>query len=338
MMCSVMSQSKNKKVSALTSSVGDVIRVHRLVQKGSTVVVGVSGGPDSTALLHILWQLRYELGIKLIVGHFNHRLRRESLRDEQFVVRQAQKFGLTVFCERAKSAPPVHGSVEDWARQERFSFLIRLAQKNHAKAITLAHTQDDLAETVLMRILRGAGLLGLRGILLERNIQGVNFIRPLLQTSKEDVLKYLKSQKLPFVIDRTNLKTDFFRNKVRLNLLPLLEKSYNGNIRRVLANMSDSVSVDYDFINQAAGKFYSQIAKAGKNSIKLDAKRLADAHPALRRMALRSAFESLKGDLKRLTLDHIVSLEDLLENRPVGSIVDLPGLSVIKSKKFLEFK
>ena len=303
-------------------------------------MVGVSGGPDSVALLHILWQLRYELGIKIIVGHFNHRLRRAAEGDEKFVIRLAAKLNVPVFCAKPKSAHPSRGSLEDWARQERFKFLIHLSRQQGAHAVALAHTQDDLAETVLMRMLRGSGLLGLRAILLEREIERVSFIRPLLSTQKRDVLRYLKTARLTYRVDRTNLKTDFFRNKIRLKLLPLLQKEYNADIRHVLANMSENVAIDYDFLKEASAGLFARIARTGRDSsVRLNIQGLGSAHPALRRMVLRLAYERLKGDLKGLVLEHILEIEDLLDNRPARSVVDLPGqVSVLKLKSFLEFK
>jgi tRNA(Ile)-lysidine synthase len=328
----------NKSLTILADRVRSTIRSRRLLKKGTTVVVGVSGGPDSVALLHILWSLRYELGIKLIAAHFNHRLRRAADGDQKFVERLAVKLNIPFVSGRSKTRQR-QGSLEDWARRERFEFFAAVVRKHRAQSVALAHTQNDLAETVLMRLLRGTGLLGLRGILPERRINGVCFIRPLLDLSKDDLLDYLKANRLSYRNDHTNLKTDFFRNKIRLKLLPLLKDDYNANIRRVLADVADSVSLDYEFLREEAERIWGSIGRRRGGAVRLDRKKLGDVHPALRRMVLRSAFERTKGDLKRLTLDHIRDIEDLSDHRPDGAVVDLPGgISVFKTGSFLEFK
>jgi tRNA(Ile)-lysidine synthase len=326
----------NKK--SLLHCVHQVIASRQLLRKGATVLVGVSAGPDSVALLHVLWQLRYKLGIKIMAAHFNHRLRKEASADEEFVRNLSARLKVPFVCGRASGNGP-KGSVEDWARRQRLDFMVHAAGQQNARAVALAHTRDDLAETVLMRMLRGAGLLGLRGILPERKMDGVNFVRPLLAVRKEDIYAYLKSEKLGYRVDRTNLKADFFRNKIRLKLLPLLQKEYNPSIQNVLANLSDSVSADYDFINEAGARFYSRIVRSSGGCVRLNQKSLDQAHPAMRRMALRTAFEQVKGDLKGLALEHIFEVEDLLDHRPSGSIVHLPGgINVFKSRHMLEFK
>ncbi len=331
-----MGSTLNKK--SLLHGIYHVISSRQLLRKGSTVLVGVSAGPDSVALLHVLWQLRYKLGIKIIAAHFNHRLRSEASADEEFVRDLSAQLNVPFVCGRSKGRRPT-GSVEDWARRQRFDFMVRAAEQNGVQTVALAHTRDDLAETVLMRMLRGAGLLGLRGILQERKIDGINFIRPFLAVRKQDIYGYLKSEKLPSRVDQTNFKTDFFRNKIRLKLLPLLEKEYNPSIQNVLTNLSESVSADYDFISEAGIKFYTRIARSAKGAISLNQKSLSEAHPALRRMALRTAFERVKGDLKGLALEHIFEIEDLLDHRPSGSTVHLPGgISIVKSRYVLEFR
>jgi tRNA(Ile)-lysidine synthase len=310
-----------------------------LLKKGTTVVVGVSGGPDSVALVHVLWKIRYQLGIQILIGHFNHRLRAAASTDQKFVVKLAEKLGLPIECAAAKKFRPSQGSVEDWARQERLNFLTTLAKRHKAPAIVLAHTQDDLAETVLMRILRGSGLSGLRGILMERTIQGVNIIRPFLGVTKRDILNYLKREKLLFRTDHTNFQSHFFRNKIRLKLIPLLKKEYNPNIQQVLSHLAETVTVDYDFIHELGLVHFKQMAKFGKGSIILKVGSVLSLPVALRRGAFRFAYESLKGDLKRLTLDHILAAENLLINLPVSSIVHWPeGVRVVKTKTSLEFR
>ncbi len=207
------------------------IQQHHLCAKGNSVIVGVSGGSDSVGLLTILNELKHELGISLIVAHYNHQLRKDSKLDQALVQQYAEKLNLPFVTENSKKLRKnSKGSLEDLARQERLKFFNKISLRFKTRVIALAHTQDDLAETVLMRLIRGSGLYGLRAILPKRTIQGMSVIRPLLEISKKEILAYLKIKKIPFKEDSTNRQKIYFRNLVRLELLPLLKKKYNPNI------------------------------------------------------------------------------------------------------------
>src|SRR3989338_4895955 len=217
--------------------------------RGDTVIIGASGGPDSTALTHILHALQYEIGFHLHIAHYNHNLHRQSGRNQKFVEKLAEE--LNVPCTTQMWRHPHRrkkGSLEDAARQRRLQFLNHLAKRIGARAVVLAHTKDDLAETVLMRILRGTGLQGLRGILPQRELNGVCFVRPLLNVSKEEILTFLKKKKITYCTDPTNIQKKFFRNKVRLQLLPLLASGYNRNIKELLTNLADNINTDYSYL------------------------------------------------------------------------------------------
>lgn len=319
---------------SLLSEVHHTITSKRLIVRGDVLIIGVSGGPDSTALLHLLYELRHLIGFKIIVAHFNHRMRPEAVKDERFVLRTAQALGLKCVCARAKERPPNTGSLEDWARRQRFDFLLGLAVRHKADAVALAHTADDLAETVLMRVLRGSGLLGLKGMGEEGVIYGTRFIRPLLSITKRRLLDYLRELRMVFCEDLTNRKTDFLRNKIRLKLLPLLNKDYNANIVNSLVHLSRSVADDYEFLFQEASKVFPKISIASKRSksvLSLDVQKIQHIHPSLKRIILRMAFERFKGDLNQLTFDHIEAVERLLLKS--SGAVDLPGCVVVKKQK-----
>ncbi len=321
------------------SEIHQTIISNKLIEDGDTVIVGVSGGPDSTALVHLLYNLRYALGLKIIVAHFNHRMRPQAVRDEQFVARMAKDLGLTYVRARAKERPPKTGSLEDWARRQRFDFLVRTAVKHKADAVALAHTADDLAETVLMRILRGSGLMGLKGMSETGVMHGIKFIRPFLSVTKVRLLEYLKEHRLGYCKDQTNMRTDFFRNKIRLKLLPLLDKEYNANVRNALVHLSRSVADDYDLLFGEASALWPGVcvkpSRAGTSAV-LDVGKIRKIHPALMRIIVRMAFEQLKGDMNQLTFGHVLSVERLLL-KPSGG-VDLPGdVFVKKDKKYIYF-
>jgi len=309
------------------------IKRYNLIDNGNKIIVGVSGGPDSVALLYLLNSLKKELKISLHVAHLDHTLRKDSCKDREFVERLAQKLKLPVTVakinikELAKA-----GSLEEIARNARLGFLFKAAQDIKADKIALGHNLDDQAETVLMRIIRGAGLYGLSGILPKRNIAGYQIIRPLLEVKRREIETFLKRKKIRPRIDISNLEDIYFRNKIRNRLLPLLEKEYNKNIKEVLSNMAQSLGYDYDYLMGVA----KRTLKSSKTKFNL--KLLIRLHPAISRLVLRMSIARVKGDTRRITFAHIKELEDLIFNRPVNSIVDLPkGVSVVKKKNHLSF-
>lgn len=313
------------------------IEKHSLIKSGDTILVGVSGGADSMCLLDLLCRQRHTLGIHVICAHVNHHLRRSSGADERFV----QKFSkqrdvpfVSVSLKLKKSKGK--SSIEEIAREARLKALVQIAKRLSADCIALAHQQDDAAETVLMRVLRGTGLQGLQGILPRRKIYDFPFIRPLLDISRKEIETYLRSRRLTHRTDPTNRQTHFFRNRIRLELLPLLERRYQSNCKTVLANLAQTAALDYDYLREEARRAMIRVRKKTKNAVTLNLASLKKMHPALRRMSVRLAVEELQGNLQRLTLIHLKEVEDLIDDRPQGAIVHLPdGVTVEKNNAIL---
>jgi len=317
----------------LLDKVKSTIKHHGLIHKNDKIVIGVSGGPDSVALLYLLNSLKKELKLSLHIAHLDHRLRKDSGKDKEFVLALAKRLKLPVTTAQINiKALATHGSIEEIARNARLGFLFKVARDSGAKKVALGHNFDDRAETVLMRILRGAGLYGLSAILPKRDIAGYQIIRPLIEIRRREIEAFLRQKKIKVRIDSSNLENIYFRNKIRNKLLPLLEKNYNPNIKQILNNTAETVGYDYDYLSQRAQKF---IAKASK---KIDLKKYLLLHTAIQRLVLRLMIAKLKGDTRRINLAHIKELEDLILNRPVNSIVDLPkGVFVVKKKNALQF-
>ncbi len=322
----------------ITHKVKNTIQHHHLLQKSDRVIVGVSGGPDSMALLHILLALRHDLGIEIYAAHLNHKLRKNSDADERFVRMACERLKLScmVGCLK-KGELRDRGSLEEAAREKRLKFFFKAARKIRAQAIALGHTRDDLAETVLMRIIRGTGSLGLRGILPHRQIQGFRLIRPLLEISRPEIELFLKRRHIAFRLDPTNRTLAFFRNKIRWRLLPELERGYNQNIREVLANLSQILASDYGYLEAQAGKSLKKILRSvGRRTLTLRLRALQSLPVALERMVMRLALEQLKGNMNQIQFSHFRELEDLIHERPNGSVVHLPGgISMAKRKEDL---
>ncbi len=311
----------------------ETIKKYKLIKENDTILVAVSGGPDSLTLLLQLFNLKTKLGLTLHVAHMDHGLRKDSQSDALFVKKWANKLSIPITFTRLDSNfKEEKGSLEELCRQARMDFLIHTAEKIKADKIALGHNLDDQAETILMRLLRGTGLSGLSGISVKRKIKNMLFIRPLLETRRKEIENFLKRKRIKPCIDSTNRDEIFFRNKIRHKLLPLLNKEYNKNIVEVLANLAESISYDYEYLDQVARKSI----KGGKG--RLSTQRIKNLHPAILRLKIRQSIACIQGDTRRLSFQHIKELEDLLYNRPIGSIVDLPkGISVQKTRNTLRF-
>ncbi len=221
------------------------------MRAGDRVAVAVSGGADSIALLRALLDLRDELGIVLAVAHFNHGLRGDqSLADEAFVAELAKQHALEFFCGRADvrgHALAAKLSLEAAGRNLRYRWLAQLAAEQRFDAIAAAHTLDDQAETVLLKFLRGAGTRGLAGIYPVLELENHRVVRPLLCVARDQVETYLESLGQQWREDETNLDRRFTRNRVRHDLLPLLEREFNPNIRALLADAAELSRAEQDY-------------------------------------------------------------------------------------------
>jgi tRNA(Ile)-lysidine synthase len=324
---------------SLIDKVRQTIRQYKLINKAEKIVIGVSGGPDSLALLYVLKALQKEWRAALHIAHLNHMLRgRESQGDAEFVVRLAQKLNIPVTMRKINLAGLKQGgSAEEIARKARLEFLFAVARKNKAHKIALGHNSDDQAETVLMRVIRGSGLLGLSGILPKRKINNFIIIRPLIEIPRREITNFLKAKKIKPRIDATNSEEIYFRNRIRHKLLPELRR-YNPNIRQVLANTAQNIAADYDYLLETSRRAFANL-RTGKGKVKLSIVKFLKLHPALQNIVLRLAYSELKGDTRRLTYQHIKEVKDLIYSRPCGAIVDLPSsIFVIKNHRYFSFK
>lgn len=311
----------------------ETIKKHNLIQKGDKILVGVSGGPDSLALLFKLFSLKSAMNLTLHIVHLDHGYRNDSGLDALFVKRWAQKLNLGVTIEKlAYQQKKVKGSLEELFREKRIELFIQTAKTIKATKIALGHNLDDQAETVLMRLLRGTGLSGLSGISAKRVIRGVVFIRPFLETTRCQIDKFLKNKGIKPRLDSTNQEDIFLRNKIRHHLIPLLKSKYNINITKTLAYLAQSASYDYEYLDRIAKRCLKG------NPLRLNLKKIVKLHPSILRLKLRQSIAYIQGDTRRISFQHIKEIEDLIFVRPNGSIVDLPkGISVQKTPNWLLF-
>jgi len=335
---------------SLAASIRRTIRRHDMIPPGGRVVVALSGGPDSVALLHLLRELD-RAGDLVVTGaaHFNHQLRAAADEDEQFCRELAGALGVQLEVGRAdvrKHARAAKRSIEDAARRLRYEFLHEAAVRLDADAIAVGHSRDDQAETFLLRIIRGAGTRGLGAI----RPRAGKVIRPLLDTSRAELRLFAAERGLPFREDETNADVSVPRNRVRHELLPYLEREFSPNIVQVLAREAALAADDEERLQIEAIDLASSIVltdtptgsvdrltgrsvdRTGSDPIRgaaaghvvLDAAALTALHPALASRLARAMLGRLAGG-RFVGFDHVRSFLDLVRDGATGSALSLPG-------------
>ncbi|MCL0048195.1 tRNA lysidine(34) synthetase TilS [Dehalococcoidia bacterium] len=296
-------------------------------------VVGVSGGADSVCLLHVLYQLRDKLGLDLHVAHLNHQLRgAEADADAEYVSSLARRLGIAATIETRdvkayQSA--TRSSLEEAAREVRYAFFAEVAQATGAGAVAVGHTADDQAETLLMHLIRGTGLLGLRGMqprsrwrLPDEETQ-LTVIRPLLEISREETEAYCAACELSPRLDSSNISSKYLRSRIRAELMPVLLE-YNPGIRESLGRAARTVAADIAHLDEEVARLWDSVAVERPDVVALDNQAFSVLSPALKRHLLRSALGRLLGDLRDIELVHIEGLLKVME-RPAGKRLSLPG-------------
>ena len=294
---------------------------HKLLSRGDVVLAAVSGGADSVVMLHLLCALSRELSLKIVVFHLNHNLRgAEAAMDMAFVRRLAKRLGLAFEGRKLKKGELSGPSVQEAAREARYRLLKEAAAGHGATRIALGHTLDDQAETVLMRVIKGAGA-GIAGIPPARG----PYIRPLIDVSRADIEAYAAAHDIKFVTDSSNLKTGYLRNDVRLNLIPYLRKNYNPNITGALVRLSAISRDDSEFIDAyARAAFKDAVVSKSRKKVVLDRARLTGLHMALKSRVLMMAVWYLAGE-SDIYSTHITSCVNVVDGAAPNVAIDLPG-------------
>jgi len=306
----------------LTDIVRDTVSRRKLFRPKDKVLVACSGGADSMALLHLLWDMREEFGIRVTAAHFNHCLRASADEDERFVAEACAGLGVPLVIDRENVrlyAAARKMNLEEAARELRYEFLRTEAMKAGASRIATGHTLNDQAETFLMRLLRGSGMSGLGGIVVSTD-EGI--VRPLIEAERRHVLDYLKKRGIPFREDESNRDKKILRNRIRLELLPYLERRYGpglvSRIGRLAIVLQEEDRVMTDLARQMLACVASSPADRG---MKIDAEALEGLEPALAARVVREFLRDVRGDLRGLDSGHIASVLGLDE----GGAGVLPG-------------
>ncbi|MBI2329452.1 MAG: tRNA lysidine(34) synthetase TilS [Chloroflexi bacterium] len=307
------------------------LREHHLVSGQHQLVVAVSGGQDSVCLLHILVKLQEELKIELHVAHLNHELRgADSEADAHYVAHLARQLGIPSTIERRDvKAYRVRQrtSLEEAARELRYSFLAEVARSIGASRVAVGHTGDDHIETILMHLIRGTGSRGLRGLRPSNHWQSagnsVTVIRPLLPVRRPETADYCHRYQLMPRADASNLSLSPLRNRIRLQLLPLLQ-SYNPRVAEALLRTARIAGDDLAFLDKESARLWASVAQRQGNVIFWDKERFLGLPAALQRHLLRAAFAELLGSLKDIEARHMEEVMAAL-TRPAGRRLSLPG-------------
>ncbi|MEM7391206.1 MAG: tRNA lysidine(34) synthetase TilS [Verrucomicrobiota bacterium] len=313
----------------MLNAIRRTLRDRKLIEPGRHLLVGVSGGADSIAMAHALLELRGELDLHLTLIHLNHRLRGEaSDADEAFVRGFGAKHGLEVLTasrDVARSAARKKISLEMAAREARHRWFKQALGRTGADTVALAHTRDDQAETVLLRLIRGAGLDGLAGMEARTTVNGLPMIRPLIDVSRKTLLGYLKRHKLAWREDASNRDTRFVRNRIRHEVIPMLEEQINPRLRETLARTADTLRAEGEWARQFTASFLDTIP-AGR---RLSGERLAEWPPAARHRVIQAWLLREGLPPEGLTHDLILKLGRWCENPRGSKTLNLPhGLTL----------
>lgn len=316
----------------LIDKVQQFINQENLLQSGDKIVIGLSGGVDSVGLFLVLNELKELLGLKLYPVYIHHHLREDADEDVVFCQNLSKGFGYdlkTIHVDVKAYAGQNKVSIEDGARTLRYTALKSYLKEIQGHKIAVAHHMDDQAETILYRLIRGSGLLGLTGM----QAQNESIIRPLLSVTKDELVDYVCKKETGYREDKTNQDTKFMRNKIRHELLPQL-KEYNPNIVEVLTRSGRIFTEEEELIGEEAQKLADRLVKVHKDErgrrVTLDLEKLSELHIAYQKRLLRIALEKLMGNLKNIEYIHIESLVELIDRQSGKEVTLTKG---IRAKK-----
>ena len=298
----------------LEEKVLQTIKKFDMLSFNDRVLIGISGGSDSVTLLNVLLSFKKRYNLSFFIAHLDHMLRgKESDEDVNFVKNLAQEIGLPCevkSCNLTKIARKEHLTLEEAARKYRYKFYLETAKKFKTNKIALGHNADDQVETVLMRFLRGSGLEGLMGIPPVRG----KIIRPLIECSRAEIEEYCKENKIRHRVDSSNKELVYFRNKIRLELLPLLSKGYNKNIKDIILRLRSIISEVSVYLNQEIELLFKEVARReSPEMVIIDLKKFTSLPLALKRRIIRKSIEVVKGNLCSISFRHSNEILKLTE-------------------------
>ncbi len=313
----------------------DTIREFSLFRKGDKICVAYSGGRDSTALLSLLLEIQRDWDLTLVLGHFNHGIRASSADDERFVRTVASSFAIPLFVESAdvpSYAKQNKLNLEEAGRLMRYQFLNGIAEQMGGAKIATGHTLSDQAETFFLRLLRGSGPRGLAGIypLIDGRV-----VRPLLKIERQEIEHYLQEKEFEYRTDESNLDPSFTRNKIRIDLIPYLQKNYDPKIVPRIGKLTSLLMEEESFLDSLSVTKSQDVLRECENRMELDVEKLLILPLAIQRRVVRHFIRRLRGDLRRISFEDVEKILKLREGRAF-SLKENRILKRVQGKIFLE--
>ena len=291
------------------------IKKYNLIQNGDKIVLGVSGGPDSISMLDILNSIKDKMGFEIYVVHVNHLIRTEAIDDEKYVEEYCKKNNIEFFAKRIdvlKIADTQKIGTEEAGRKARYEFFKEIYSKVGANKIAIAHNKNDKAETIIMHLLRGSGLSGLKGI---EPIRNNKYIRPLIECERSEIEKYCEENNLNPRIDKTNFENEYTRNKIRNIVIPYIKKEFNPNIIETLDRLSEVATDESNYIDRQVQNTYNKLLleKTGKQII-LKWKEFNSQEKIIKSRLILYTVKELMGSTEGIEKIHIESIIKLCDN------------------------
>ena len=314
-----------------------------LIKDGDKIVLGVSGGPDSMCMLDMMRELKEEKNInfEIYVAHVNHMIREEAIDDEKYVQNYCLKHNIEFFVKRAdvqKIANDKKIGTEEAGRKVRYDFFEEVLQKTGSNKIAIAHNKNDKIETIIMHLLRGSGLSGLKGI---EPIRDNKYIRPLIECERQEIEQYCKNRKLQPRIDKTNFENEYTRNKIRNIVIPYIKKEFNPNIIQTLSRLSEVATDESNYIDLQTQRIYNKllIEKTDKQII-LKLKEFNQQEKVIQKRLVLKTIKELNGSTDRIEKIHIEDIIKLCANN-IGNKYLTPNKNLkilVKDKKIFFIK
>jgi len=289
----------------------NTIKKYNMLKNGDKIVVGVSGGPDSICLLHTLYTLKQELGIEIYVAHINHMIRDVADEETEYVKNFCKKLGIECFVKKEdveKIAKTEKRGTEETGRIVRYSFFEEILEKTNSNKIATAHNSNDKAETVILNILRGSGISGLKGIEAKRDEK---YIRPLIEIDREEIEEYCKKNKLEPKYDESNNENIYNRNKVRNEIIPYIKKEFNQNIIKTLNRLAEVATKEDEYLKSITKNIYEEISEKQEENIVLNLKEFNKLELVIkRRIILYTINECLNtiNGIEKINIDDIIRM------------------------------
>ena len=295
----------------LEEKVRKTIREYNLIEKNDSIVVGVSGGPDSMTLLSILLKLKEEFNLKIYVAHVNHMLRENAIKDEEYVKKFCEKNNIEMFIKKAnisEIAKKEKIGLEEAGRNIRDNFFEEVLKNTKSNKIAIAHNLNDKAETIIMNTLRGSGVSGLKGIEAKRK----KYIRPLIEIERYEIEKYCIENEINPRHDESNDDNTYTRNKIRNIIIPYIRNEFNPNIIKTLNRLSEIIKEEDEYVQSETEKIFKEILLTDeKNKIEFDPRKFNDQEKVIQKNLILLAIKKVKGStqgIEKVNIDDIIKL------------------------------